>query len=134
MSTRTATDVSAVDGVLAAIAAYAHALDEGRTSDVVALFTDDGVSEITGYGTFSGHEQLTGAYANLVPMAPQRHMTGNSVVTVVSADEATVSSDFVLFVRGESGWAVQLAGHYEDALRIQSGQWLFERRLTTVEM
>ncbi|OZF45770.1 nuclear transport factor 2 family protein [Rhodococcus sp. 14-2470-1a] len=134
MSTSTATDVSAVEGVMGAIATYAHALDEGRTSDVVALFTTDGVSEIAGYGTFSGPEEIGGAYGNLVPTVPQRHMTGNTVVTVVGAHEATASSDFVFFTRGELGWGVQLAGHYEDSLRFQDGKWLFSKRLTSFDM
>ena len=47
-----------VEGVRAAIAAYTHALDDGRTDDVVATFCPDGVIEIPGMGTHAGHDAL----------------------------------------------------------------------------
>ena len=47
------TDV--VEGVRAALAAYTHALDDGRTDDVVATFCADGGVEIPGLGIHEGH-------------------------------------------------------------------------------
>ena len=53
MST-TATYADVAEGVRAAIAAYTHALDDGRTDDVVATFCPDGVCDIPGMGTHDG--------------------------------------------------------------------------------
>ena len=39
------------EGIRATLAAYAHALDDGRTDDVVATFCPDGAVEIPGMGT-----------------------------------------------------------------------------------
>ena len=44
------------EGVRATIAAYTHALDDGRTDDVVATFCADGVVDIPGMGTHEGHD------------------------------------------------------------------------------
>ena len=63
MSTTTFADVA--EGVRAAIAAYTHALDDGRTDDVVATFCADGVVEIPGMGTHVGHDALRAAYAEV---------------------------------------------------------------------
>ena len=48
MSTTTFADVA--EGVRATIAAYTHALDDGRTDDVVATFCPDGVVRHPGHG------------------------------------------------------------------------------------
>ncbi len=51
-----------VEGIRATIAAYTHALDDGRTDDVVATFCPDGVVDIPGMGTHVGHDALRAAY------------------------------------------------------------------------
>src|SRR3546814_17349322 len=51
------------EGVRAAIAAYTHALDDGRTDDVVASYCPDGVFDMPGPGPFEGHDALREAYA-----------------------------------------------------------------------
>ena len=51
-----------VEGVRSAIAAYTHALDDGRTDDVVATFCDDGVCDIPGMGRHVGRDALRAAY------------------------------------------------------------------------
>lgn len=123
---------SVVVGVRAAIAAYAQALDSGRTDDLVELFCPDGVSEVAGSGTFSGHEAIRAAYARWRPAKPQRHLVTNTLVTSWSGDDATAASDLALLQRGESGWAVTLVGRYEDTLHRHDGRWLFRRRVTTL--
>ena len=57
MSTTT-TYVEVVEGVRATMAAYAQALDDGRTDDVVATFCPDGVCDIPGMGMHEGHNDL----------------------------------------------------------------------------
>ena len=71
MSTKT-TYAQVVEGIRATIAAYAQALDDGRTDDVVATFCPDGVCEIPGMGTHEGHHALREAYSGWKPKRPQR--------------------------------------------------------------
>ncbi|MER7178665.1 nuclear transport factor 2 family protein [Streptomyces hyaluromycini] len=122
---------AALAGVQTAIAAYAHAIDAGRTEAIPDLFTEDGVAEITGQGTFEGREAIGKAYAAFAPQAPQLHLVGNTLLTSPPGDEVTASSNLVFFVRGEEGWAVQLVGTYEDTLVRVGDEWKFRRRVTT---
>lgn len=132
MSTASAdTEASVTAGVHAAIAAYAQALDAGRNDDVAELFVPDGVAEIAGMATFEGQDAIREGYAAFAPTQPQLHLVANTVVTSFSEDEATAVSNLAFFQRGESGWAVQLVGRYDDALRRHDGAWKFQRRVTT---
>ncbi|WP_194903838.1 nuclear transport factor 2 family protein [Catenulispora rubra] len=124
-------EVSVAVGVRAAVAAYAQALDAGRTDDLVELFTPDGVSDIAGIGVFEGREALRAAYAGFAPKRPQLHLVSNTVVTSWTESEVTAVSDLAFFLRGKSGWAVQAVGRYDDTLRLHEGVWRFQRRVTT---
>jgi len=127
----TSTEAAVAAGVQAAVAAYAQALDSGRTDDVVALFCPDGVAEIAGQGSFAGHDAIRKAYGGFVPKRPQLHLMGNTVVTSWTEDTATAVSNLVFFGHGASGWTVQLVGRYDDTLHRHDGKWLFHRRVTT---
>ena len=133
----TPTYAAVVEGVRAAMAAYTHALDDGRTDDVVATYCPDGVFEMPGLGTFEGHEALREAYAGWVPRLPQRHLVVNTHVHDWRDDEAAAVSDVVLIVKGDGGWAVQFVARYHDTLHRDSGEaggsddrggWRFHRR------
>jgi hypothetical protein len=117
-----------VEGVRATIAAYTHALDDGRTDDVVATFCADGVSDIPGLGTHEGHDALRKAYDAWKPRRPQRHLVVNTLVTDWNEHEATAISDVVFALQGDSGWAIQLVGRYHDTLHHDDGTWRFHRR------
>jgi SnoaL-like domain len=117
-----------VEGVRAAIAAYALALDDGRADDVVATFCADGVAEIPGSGTIEGQDALRKVYSGFTPRAPQRHVVVNTLVTDWSQHEANALSDLVFLQKGEAGWSVQLVGRYDDQLRYVEGHWRFQRR------
>ena len=117
-----------VEGVRAAIARYTHALDDGRTDDVVATFCPDGVCDIPGMGTHVGHDELRAAYAKWKPRAPQRHLVVNTLVTDWNDDEATAISDVIFMLQGDTGWAVQVVGRYYDTLHRDDGTWRFHRR------
>jgi ketosteroid isomerase-like protein len=120
-----------VEGVRAAMAAYAQALDDGRTDDVVATFCPDGVADIPGFGTFEGHDALRQAYSGWKPKRPQRHVVVNTLVTAWSDDEAIASSDLIFVLRGESGWTIQLVARYQDTLHRHDGAWRFHHRAAT---
>jgi ketosteroid isomerase-like protein len=121
------------EGVRATIAAYAQALDDGRTDDVVATFCPDGVCDIPGMGTHVGHDAIRTAFAGWTPRRPQRHLVLNTLVTTWDADEAEATSDVVFILQGKDGWAVQLVGRYRDTLHRDGGTWRFHRRVATFE-
>jgi hypothetical protein len=126
MATTTFGEVA--EGVRAAIAAYTHALDDGRVDDVVATFCPDGAFELVGTGTYEGHDALHEAYERWKPRRPQRHVVSNTLVTAWDDHEATAVSDVVLVVEGEAGWSVQFVARYHDVLHHDAGTWRFHRR------
>jgi hypothetical protein len=117
-----------VEGVRATIAAYTHALDDGRTDDVVATFCPDGVCAIPGMGTHTGHDALRVAYDRWKPRRPQRHLVVNTLVTDWDDREATAISDVIFILQRDSGWAIQVVGRYHDTLHCTDGTWRFHRR------
>jgi hypothetical protein len=117
-----------VEGIRAAIAAYAQALDDGRTDDVVATFCVDGGCDIPGMGTHTGHDALRAAYARLTPRRPQRHLVLNTLVTNWNDHEASAVSDVIFILLGDAGWAIQLVGRYHDTLHCDDGTWRFHQR------
>ena len=125
MSDPTFADVDA--GVRNAIAAYAQALDDGRTDDVVALFCSDGGCDIDGLGAHEGHDALRAAFAAVEPKAPQRHLAFNTHITAWSAEEATAATDVAFLVKGDAGWSLLLVGRYEDVLHREGTTWRFHR-------
>jgi hypothetical protein len=118
-----------VEGIRATIAAYAHALDDGRADDVVATFCPDGGCEIPGLGTHEGHDALRAAFSQVKPVKAQRHLVLNTHVTEWSDHEATAISDVVFILLGSSGWRIQLVGRYHDTLHHDDGVWRFHRRV-----
>ena len=116
------------EGVRATLAAYTHALDDGRTDDVVATFCPDGGIDIPGLGSYEGHAALREAYASWAPRRPQRHLVLNTHVTDWSDDEATAVSDVVFALLGDGGWSIQLVGRYHDTLHHDAGAWRFHHR------
>jgi hypothetical protein len=124
----TTTFAEVVEGVRATMAAYTHALDDGRTDDVVATYCPDGVFEMPGVGTFEGHDALRETYAGWKPERPQRHLVLNTLVDEWDDHEATAVSDVVLIVQGSSGWSTQFVARYHDVLHHDQGTWRFHRR------
>lgn len=119
--------------VRAAIGAHTQAQDAGRTDDIVALYTPDGVLEVPGIDPIEGHDALRAAFQGWSPTTPQLHLVGNTVVTSSHEDVATAVSDVAFFQRGDSGWAIRVVGRYEDAFRRQDGVWRFHHRKTTYQ-
>ena len=116
------------EGVKAAIAAYAQALDDGRVDDLVATFCTDGTADL-GFGVYEGHAALREAFQGFVPQVPQRHVVSNTLVTQWSDTDAQATSDLVFMVKGDGGWATSLVGRYTDTLRNDDGIWRFARRV-----
>ena len=118
-----------VEGVRAAMAAYAHALDDGRAEDVVATFCEEGSIDIPGMGTHEGHQALLAAYRSWAPKQPQRHLVVNTHVDDWDDDWAMSVSDLVFLLKGDAGWTVQIVGRYRDHLHRHGDAWHFHRRV-----
>jgi 3-phenylpropionate/cinnamic acid dioxygenase small subunit len=121
------------EAVRSAIAAYAHALDDGRVDDVVAMFCSDGSVDMPVIGNADGIDALRAMYANLKPRVPQRHAVTNTVITEWNDLKASAVSDLVFLVKGDAGWSVQMVGRYADTLHCHGGIWRFYRRVLTAE-
>jgi hypothetical protein len=117
-----------VEGIRATMAAYAQALDDGRSDDVVATFCPDGAIEIPGMGTHEGHAALRAAFTKWKPRRPQRHLVINTHVTDWNENEARADSDVIFIFKGEDGWSIELVGRYHDVLHQAEGTWRFHRR------
>ncbi|KXF57136.1 hypothetical protein AXA44_31035 [Rhodococcus sp. SC4] len=122
------TDAEVAEGVRRAIAAYCHALDDGRVDDLVALFTSDGKSALPGMDMAEGHDALRALYRALVPQVPQRHLVFNTVISHQDDGRIGALSDLVFLSKSESGWTITLVGRYDDLLRREGRHWRFEHR------
>jgi 3-phenylpropionate/cinnamic acid dioxygenase small subunit len=122
---------AAVEGVRQTLAAYCHALDDGRTDDVVALFCADAKIDFEGQGVFEGIDAIRAAYAGWAPRGPQRHLVLNTHVTEREDGRLHAVSDLVFLAKGESRWAVHMVGRYDDVLRRDDGVWRIHRRRAT---
>ena len=120
-----------VEGVRATIARYAQALDDGRTEDIVATFCADGVCDIPGMGTHTGHDALREAFTKWKPRQPQRHLVLNTLVTEWDDREATAVSDVIFLLREDSGWAIKFVGRYHDVFHRGEGTWRLHNRTAT---
>jgi hypothetical protein len=116
-------------GIRAAIAAYTHAVDDGRPDDVVATFCPDGRVNLPGVGRLSGHDAIHAAFAAMKSHRSLRHLVVNTQVTLLDADWATAVSDLVVLRRNEPGWAVHLVGRYRDEFHFTDGRWRFHSRV-----
>jgi ketosteroid isomerase-like protein len=116
------------EGVRRTIAAYAQALDDGRTADVVATFCPDATIDLPGQGVFEGLDAIAEAFAAWVPRQPQRHLVLNTQVLEWDDERAHAVSDLVLLLKGEAGWSVQLVGRYDDMLRNDGSTWRIHHR------
>ncbi len=126
-------EIEISEAVRSAIAAYAQALDDGRTDDVVAMMCDDASIDMPGIGAQEGKASLQATYATLKPRVPQRHVVSNTVITDYSDSKATAVSDLVFFVKGDAGWSAVLVGRYHDTLHCHGGRWRFHRRVLTAD-
>jgi SnoaL-like domain len=120
-----------VEGIRAALAAYAQALDDGRSDDVVETFCPDGAIEIPGMGIHEGHAALRQAFTKWRPRRPQRHLVVNTHVIDWDETEARASSDVIFLLKGGDGWSIELVGRYHDLLHQADGTWRFHRRTAT---
>jgi hypothetical protein len=128
VDTAAETFAGAVAGLRDTIAAYALAVDDGRTGDVVMTFCPDGSAEIPGFEVAVGHDALRAMFARMKPRRPSRHLVVNTHVTEWDGPWATAISDLVVLGQDEPGWAIKLVGRYRDLFHYADGGWRFHAR------
>lgn len=121
------------------IARYTWAGDRGRSAELAALFTDDGVLDVGEHGgRWEGRDRIAAeldAVATRVAAAgaspgPVRHHVSGTVIEVVSDREATAASYFLVVTAiGPDHW-----GRYRDRLVAgDDGGWRFAERTVRVD-
>ena len=113
------------DAIRELTASYCFAVAEDRGTDIVAMFTTDGVFKSRG-NEFVGTEGLTEMYSSIGAEATPKPYIQNHVIDV-DGDHATGRCGVeIRMVR--KGEAYTVAGHYFDTYRRENGRWLFAER------
>ena len=103
------------------------AYDRREAERTAAMFTEDGVLELSGDLRFEGREAIQNYMGRLLEVVGDdyRHWT-NSMAIDGDGDEASVECYLVAF--GMSDGSLRLAGRYFDRLRKIDGEWKFAHR------
>ncbi len=112
--------------------------DAGDYGKALALFTDDATMDRDGE-RFIGIEALRTAYAARPPNRITRHVLANTVVRLLSAEEAQATSYVTVYryLRGRADDAPpyevggpEVLGEYRDRLRLTQAGWRLTERIT----
>lgn len=116
---------------------FVYRLDLGDPSSVAELFTPDGVWEWPrGERRIEGRQALRRYFGSRPSDRLSRRLVTNILVTATSDTDAAATSYLATYrIDGYTGGMVEPrlpvnVGHYEDAFRKVSGQWLLARRVT----
>ena len=103
------------------------AYDRREAQATAAMFTEDGILELSGDLRFQGRASIEGYMGRLLKVTGDdyRHWT-NSLVMDGDGDEAQVECYLIAF--GMSDGSLRLAGRYFDRLRKVDGVWKFAHR------
>lgn len=110
---------------------YASLNDEGRWTEVAALYAEDGsmTRPTAPEAPIVGRDAILAAFESR-PRRTTRHICSNIVVTVVSRDEATATSAMLLFTTADGP---PLVGGFGDRFRRVPGEgWRFAERRGTL--
>ena len=106
---------------------YCFCMDEGRFTELAALFAEDG-EWIAPYRTAKGRADIAAWLEQSVPREPRRvHYVMNSIIDCVGT-RATARSNYLVMVEGTNGPFPSVCGVYDDVLVKQSNGWRFQRR------
>jgi ketosteroid isomerase-like protein len=118
------------------IARYPHYVDGGDLDELVDLFTDDGVLEITGEGAYQGRAAIRGFVAEVggdlaaASAGPRiRHHVTSVVIQLEGQDRARAACYFLAVTdAGVDHW-----GRYRDLLVREGDRWRFAHRLVRTD-
>jgi len=106
---------------------YCFCMDEGRFTELAALFTEDG-EWIAPYRSVKGPSDIAAWLQQSVPPQPRRmHYVMNSIIDCAGT-RATARSNYLVMVQGTEGPVPSVCGTYDDVLAKQPDGWRFLRR------
>lgn len=106
---------------------YCFYMDDGRFTELAALFTEDG-EWIAPYRTAKGRPDIATWLQQSVPPQPRRmHYVMNSVIDCAGM-RATVRSNYLVMIEGPNGPVPSVCGTYDDVLVKEADGWRFQRR------
>jgi 3-phenylpropionate/cinnamic acid dioxygenase small subunit len=115
------------DAIREVLHRYCFCMDEGRFTELAALFTDDG-EWIAPYHIAKGQADIAAWLKQSVPPQPRRvHYVMNSIIECDGAT-ATARSNYLVMVEESIGPRPSVCGAYDDVLVKQPNGWRFQRR------
>lgn len=136
-------ELSAREQVRDTYAAYNHAGDRFRLSELVACFAADGILEVKGQPAVQGRDAILGFLSGARTTAPEsvateavpaevpviRHFVANLAFTSLTPARIESSAYFQVYTQhGPDHW-----GRYRDVLVPEDGGWRFAHRLVAVD-
>src|SRR5271156_5906247 len=110
------------DAIRELLALYCFHMDEGRFTELAALFTQDG-QWVAPYKSVRGPNAIAAWLTQSVPPVPRRmHYTMNTVITIVRR-EAMAKSNYLVMVEGADGPMPSVCGTYADVLAQTTDGW-----------
>lgn len=125
------TAVEDKDAIREVLAEYCFRLDDGRFSEMAALFTEDGTWE-TAFGKATGPAAIADLARGLRERAEQPRPRAIHLVTniwiALDGARAEVRSNWTLVQNSPEGPKIGSGGAYYDQMAKEGGSWLFRYR------
>ena len=125
------TSVEDKDAIREVLAEYCFRLDDGRFSEMAALFTESGTWD-TAFGRATGRAAIADLARGIRERAGEQrpraiHLVTN-VAIVLDGENARVRSNWTVVQNSPEGPKIGSGGAYQDELIKVQGQWLFRYR------
>ena len=125
------TAVEDKDAIREVLAEYCFRLDDGRFSEMAALFTEDGTWD-TAFGKATGRTAIAELASSLRTRAEQPrpravHLVTNIAIALDGA-RAQVRSNWMVMQNSPQGPRIGSGGAYIDDMVRADGRWLFRYR------
>jgi ketosteroid isomerase-like protein len=132
----TAVDVRDVEAIRSLKLRYAELCDTGYDPDkLTALFTDDGIFEVTGQVYYQGREQLREHWINVGQRIPfALHFVTNHLVELDPSGTEAEGRPYTLVAAHMEGKAHWQGLRYREQYRKIDDQWYFSHVHMTVEL
>jgi uncharacterized protein (TIGR02246 family) len=117
------------DAIREVLAEYCFRLDDGRSADMAALFTEDGTWE-TAFGKATGRAAIAELARSLRAGAQQPravHLVTN-IAIALAGERAEIRSNWTLVQNSPQGPKIGSGGAYYDEMGKEGGRWLFRYR------
>ena len=125
------TAVEDKDAIREILAEYCFRLDDGRFSEMAALFTESGTWD-TAFGRATGRAAIADLARGIRERAGEQRPRAVHLVTNVSialdGENARVHSNWAVVQNSPEGPKIGSGGTYQDELIKVQGQWLFRYR------